>query len=811
MERFSPQILHNAIREVERSIAQGEYTEARRMLKRFMRFDADRGTKFELQLLLGKSYVSEGKWKKALEILSAVAPAAARGRSSETAAFAHHYIGDCHIYRGDVVAAGKSYNRSLKICEQKNISGIIHAHNLSAVALIDRLHGKYAKALANCRQAVPIYEALSEKLYHADALINCAQLESFLGETEAAIADAKEAHSLLSRTGHKPRAVDCLWLLGILLILNKGDFAGGLDYMEQAIRESGEIGGLEVFRIYCACADALTKIGAFDDARVYCEQALAVANRFNYGLGIAQCHIMLARIRRLEDDYVATLHFALEAKELFRNAAYHIGAARALVYEAEVHIHNGQFEKAKKALKEAKATAGETDDVLLKSDCAVAELLLLMGQNKSGKKLTGPLREFSGKVKDRWWYQYLKVRYHLAILLLLEGESAEASEIVRELLGIIRKTVSALPEEYRASFVKHPVTKRVMELNMRVGFKKALEELAPEETLKAVGDFSSFTSKPKRSPAGIRARTDAPFELVYESSQMQEVVDTARKIATSEIPVLIIGETGVGKEILARFINHHSRRKGRFVPLNCAAMPPSLIESELFGYAKGAFTGADTDKEGLLLVAHDGTLFLDEIGNMPPDMQVKMLRVLEENRIRPVGSTKEKEASVRLLSATNRDLKTEMEKGRFREDLYYRINVVTIKLPPLRKRRDDILVLINHFLEKSGEKIEIEKEALDSLVNYDWPGNVRELKNEVARLVSMSEPTIRMDTLKEEILKPAAPVPVDGSLQDMERKMIEDLLKATGYNKQKTAKLLGISRTTLYRKLKRHNITCPEA
>jgi transcriptional regulator with PAS, ATPase and Fis domain len=421
------------------------------------------------------------------------------------------------------------------------------------------------------------------------------------------------------------------------------------------------------------------------------------------------------------------------------------------------------------------------------------------------------LQELCEQLRTSRWDQYMKVRYHLTILSLLEGGHGDVAEAAREMLDDVRKTASALPDEYRSSFMRHPVPKGIIELSVRVGLAKALRDLAPEDALHAVEAFSDIIAKPSRKPSRIRAGKSAAFELVYESSEMRQVVETATQIARSEMPLLIIGETGVGKEMLARYIAHLSEREGQFVPLNCAAVPASLMESELFGYARGAFTGADRDKKGLFLTADKGTLFLDEIGNMPAEMQAKLLRVLEENRVRPLGSTKENKVRFRLLSATNRDLREDVEKGRFREDLYYRINVVTIKLPPLRDRRDDIRVLIDYFLGKWGPDVRMEQDALAALVKYDWPGNVRELKNEITRLVSMSGGSIEKRMLKEEILRPTAQVPAGGAIQDMERKMIEDALKATGYNKQKVAKLLGISRTTLYRKMKRYKINRTEA
>jgi transcriptional regulator with PAS, ATPase and Fis domain len=320
----------------------------------------------------------------------------------------------------------------------------------------------------------------------------------------------------------------------------------------------------------------------------------------------------------------------------------------------------------------------------------------------------------------------------------------------------------------------------------------------------AVDEFRKLTVRTQRP--SVRAEP----ELVYRSDSMRELVRAAEGIASMDAPVLITGETGVGKDVLAHFIHRLSMREGSFVPLNCAAVPSSLIESELFGYAKGAFTGANADKKGLFLSADNGTLFLDEIGNMPLDMQAKLLRVLEESRIRPVGSTKQINVNVRILSATNRDLKYEVEQGRFRKDLFYRINAITIKIPPLRDRREDIPALIEHFIKESDKEFEIEENALHVLIQYDWPGNVRELESEITHLVVVSEGRIEKSMLKKEIQELREPSPASGTLQDMERNLIKEVLEKTGYNKQKTARLLGIAKSTLYEKMRRFKIDSTE-
>jgi DNA-binding NtrC family response regulator len=249
--------------------------------------------------------------------------------------------------------------------------------------------------------------------------------------------------------------------------------------------------------------------------------------------------------------------------------------------------------------------------------------------------------------------------------------------------------------------------------------------------------------------------------------------------------VLIEGETGTGKELAAQSIHKLSGRKGPFVPLNCVSIPHDLFESELFGHVRGAFTGANAEREGLFQYAQHGTLFLDEISEMPIAMQAKLLRVLETNSVRPVGSDREVPTAARVIAASNRDLGREVDAGRFRRDLYYRLEAVTLRLPPLRERKDDILVLAEHFIEafareNSMRPVALEREQIDRLMGYDWPGNIRELKNMMERFVLF------------------------GTFPDaVERAHILAVLDAAGGNKSEAARRLGIARKTLERKLQR--------
>jgi two-component system response regulator HupR/HoxA len=310
--------------------------------------------------------------------------------------------------------------------------------------------------------------------------------------------------------------------------------------------------------------------------------------------------------------------------------------------------------------------------------------------------------------------------------------------------------------------------------------------------------------------------------MIGKSKKIQLIYRLLEKIANSESTVLIQGENGTGKELVAKAIHYHSRRSQNvFLAQNCSAFNDNLLDSELFGHVKGAFTGAIKDKKGLFEMAHGGTLFLDEIGDTSLAMQVKLLRVLQEGTFLPVGASIPKKVNVRILAATNRDLKEMMLKGEFREDLYYRINVINVLIPSLRERKEDIPLLMEHFLEsrcgKSGlSKKNISKKCMEKLLDYSWPGNVRELENEVERLVVLGadEKILTHDMLSSRILEFSDPSPVPATVkmhgnlkdatQDLEIYMIKEGLKRCKNNKSKLAKELGISRASLIMKVERY-------
>ncbi len=339
----------------------------------------------------------------------------------------------------------------------------------------------------------------------------------------------------------------------------------------------------------------------------------------------------------------------------------------------------------------------------------------------------------------------------------------------------------------------------------------------------------------------LRDRVNTEMELngiVGSSTKIQDVMRMVARLKDTRTPVLITGESGTGKELVARAIHYRgSYSKRPFVAVDCGSLVPTLIESELFGYEKGAFTGANRSKDGLFQTANGGTIFLDEIGELSMELQAKLLRVLQEKEVRPVGSNQRFKVDVRVIAATNRDLETAYKEGKFRKDLYFRLNVVTLHLPALRDRKSDVPALVHFFLDKlaPGKMITLSAAAMRCMLDYDWPGNVRELENCIERAVALgSEDSIELHDLPPAVrleqadsspsvrvgLAPSpsmhvdefAPVlagkpPVSATdLEELERATIQRVFQQVNGDKSRARKMLGISRATLYRKLKRYNI-----
>ncbi len=317
---------------------------------------------------------------------------------------------------------------------------------------------------------------------------------------------------------------------------------------------------------------------------------------------------------------------------------------------------------------------------------------------------------------------------------------------------------------------------------------------------------------------GLQRSSGTSDDIIFRSQTFREVYDLTLQVAESDANILVMGESGTGKELIASALHRNSPRRDKpFVSLNCAVLSDTLLESQLFGHVRGAFTGAVMNQKGLLEEADGGTLFLDEIGDVSPAVQAKLLRVTQEKDFIVLGSTRSRKVDVRFVAATNKDLMTEVREGRFREDLYYRLNVISINLPPLRDRRDDIEPLARHFLKASTRRmkksvLDISDDAMLAMLQYDWPGNVRELENVMERAVILARSgMITIDLLplgaRKEALIAATGAPQMIPLDDIERQHITSILKETGYHKSRAAAILGISRKTLDRKIAEYRLT----
>ena len=391
-------------------------------------------------------------------------------------------------------------------------------------------------------------------------------------------------------------------------------------------------------------------------------------------------------------------------------------------------------------------------------------------------------------------------------------------------MAILEQTRQLLPDAETIMVTGHATVPVAVEA-MQLGAYNFLEKPITPKRLRAITLRAVKSVLLRRKNAELHQRLDEKFGfggIIYSSERMQEVIDRLKRIAPTDATVLITGESGTGKELIAQAIHQNSPRKGkRMVPLNCAAVAENLVESELFGHAKGAFTDAHSDRVGAFEYADGGTLFLDEIGDMPLATQTKLLRVLEEHEITRVGDHKPQEVNVRVISATNRQLEEAVESNEFRNDLYYRLNVVTIHLPALRERRDDIVPLVDHFRKQFCERHNKQVDSVTSdvtrqLYSHSWPGNIRQLRNTIESMIVLdNDGILDGDDLPPDFVQagdmvmdsPTGPSDLIGQpLSDIERWAYQETLKLTDGNREEAARILGIGARTVYRKLKEFDL-----
>jgi DNA-binding NtrC family response regulator len=388
-----------------------------------------------------------------------------------------------------------------------------------------------------------------------------------------------------------------------------------------------------------------------------------------------------------------------------------------------------------------------------------------------------------------------------------------------ELLNVMRMHRSEAPVIVITAFGS---VEQAVEMVKAGAFQYLTKPFDTDDLLRAVAQALEL-SAPQREQARLRRELpETPTRIIGASWPMREMFKLIARAARGSSTVLITGESGTGKELIARSIHEASERKGAFVPVNCAAIPSELMEAELFGHTGQAFTGAKQARAGLFESADEGTLFLDEIGEMPLALQPKLLRVLQEGTVRRVGADREREVNVRVIAATNRDLEREVDEGKFRDDLYWRLNVIHLHIPPLRERPFDIPLLVEHFINKVAEKsglppLNVLPETLATLTAYSWPGNARELENVIERAVALANGNnLTPDDLPERVRSNGQTASLIArakerrmTLRELEKEYIVEALRMTGGNKSRAAEILGIDRRTLHRKLDEYRAEDP--
>jgi len=519
----------------------------------------------------------------------------------------------------------------------------------------------------------------------------------------------------------------------------------------------------------------------------------ALAARYKHVLGVAKS---LASERDLKKVLTAVMDTIIELTGAERGFVWLGGAEDGHVAVARNLDRESVRKPAGKISRSILGRAIESGETVITDNASEDEDFLSsrsIGELKLRSVLCTPLR-LRGKTVGAL---YVDHRFH----------DAEFAVEERALLDEFRDFATLAIDNARLFEENERQRKRLEELNAR------LEREVAQQNAEMQGYRERLRALKPREKYEYDYR-----EIIGEAPALREVLALLDRVIPTELPVLVQGESGTGKELIARAIHRNGPRRSKpFLTENCAAVPESLLESELFGHLKGSFTGADRTRDGLFQQAHGGTLFLDEIGEMSPSMQTKLLRALQEGEVRKVGSTKVEKVDVRIIAATNRDLQRDVEDGNFREDLYYRLNVLGVRVPPLRERREDVETLARHFLKEACETAGVEEKeigpaALKILESYNWPGNIRELQNEVKRLVALADDVIGPALLQR--LRRAAPVGgarrSDGlagrTLKDIERQAIHETLSLTGGNKAETAKRLGISRRALYDKIEKYGL-----
>jgi transcriptional regulator with PAS, ATPase and Fis domain len=652
-----------------------------------------------------------------------------------------------------------------------DLKGLLSA--LSKLAFIESIRGNLVRSIELLRDALEICDKTNDE---KDKGILCGNLGArlaLIGRWEEAEENLRFNVEFNERSKDGANLVRGLLSLGYLLCL-KRRFGDAADLYEKALRLIHECSLMREMAVYCEYyAEMAFSRGNHSLAKDHCRSGIKIGEQIAPGSAIvSQTYRLLAEVQIAEKEYDQALSSCDRAIKVATSLGekIEIGAIhRAL---GQIHTAKGERQKAKENF-----------------DKSICILQQIGAKYELGKAYLEAVKsnayEYVDRVahyaRGREIFKELESDYHVAMITLAfceflcqRGEHEKAEVHLTDAERILKR-------------LNHPNS-----------------DTAEKRDLDSVLELRSRIDRAlgKIGAPGAKKRAEYRFsDVVTRDPRMLALLEQARRFKDTDVPILVEGETGTGKDLLAKVIHCESKRKDkRFVKVNCAAIPDSLLESELFGYRRGAFSGADRDKKGLLEEADGGTILLNEVGDLPLRLQAKILDVIEDKEVSRLGEVRPRKVDFRVMAATNKNLSQEVDKGTFRKDLYHRLNVVTLRLPPLRERNGDISLLIEHFLAKNNLPVDMEQLNVDHLLDYRWPGNIRELENEFRRYTSVSDlmdGLSRWDKESEEN--------DSGKLTEMEkRRIIEATRKANG--KQEAAELLGISLATLYRKIKLYGL-----
>ncbi len=723
------------------------------------------------------------------------------------------YLNDLITRRDFVTAIGYFESIQDAVSEQRDCdSGRI----LRLAAKAYGSSNKFTRSLQLIRTAIAV---ISKENGESDELAECYMVlgdifrdMSKLDEAEKAYRDAE---SIFRRGGNTVDAGRALNRISGILFF-KGDLQGALHCLLEAVETAKKDNNKKrLAYLFGNIGRVYTLLGRLTAAESNLRLNVEVSSEVGDDVETARAWLSLGYVQLQMMVFESARESLDKALPLIQRLSMTREMAIYLTYTGELALKSGRFDDAETSLNEAYQAGikvAEGSFLAARPLRHLADLFVIRGNYRKALSLANRALSMMNKINDA---------LEVAAIYRIQAQCYEHLDRQQAAARAFRKSISMLERRHAkfelADSLAAAGNSETFRLSQRTMYLCRAEELYDychiqprvREMQKCIGDCETISSA-----STIGAQSGDAEAFPTHNHKMKQIVSQLQLLRNSDLPILLTGETGTGKDHLARYFHSLARPEGPYVAVNCAAMPDSLIESELFGYQRGAFTGADADKTGLFLAANHGVLLLDEVGELPLILQAKLLNILEEKKLRPLGTADEVELDIVVVAATNRNLEEMVENGTFRRDLYYRLAGITFELPPLRERKEDIPDLLKSFMKESGllNGNKPESELVGQFVGYDWPGNIRQLKNKVKQLAALSSmaregSVVELSRSFFEDKQEAETVSLFDQVEQFEKKLLTEALLASNGNKSEAARLLNIHESTLRAKMKRYDMT----